>query len=79
MPFRTHSDDFLVQCRGNPSAHGNNHGLALKHSLTFLKVLHNISGNVLDTVRTADESFQLCPLGFGFLYIVHRFRIQLLV
>ena len=79
MPFRSQFDDFIIEFHSNSATHGYNHRLAFKHLLACLKVLDYVACNVLYPAGTADECFQLCPFGLGFLNIVHIFHLQLFV
>ena len=79
MPFGVKFDDFVIQFGGYAAAHRHNHGLSLEYLLTFLKMRDNIFRDVLQTIGTAYQCFQLCPFCFGFLDIVHVVCFQFLV
>ena len=79
MPFGAQFDDFIVQLGGNTTAHCHHHRLALKHLLAFLKMRHDVLGNNLYAVGTANQGLQLRPFRLGLLDVIHIFGFQLLV
>src|SRR5258706_5525514 len=61
MPIRSEFDDLFIHLHTDAAGHANDHAFAFGGGETLFKMIHQVSGDLLDTRFTANYSFNTCP------------------